>query len=317
MNVTTQQSTLPPNTPRPRVALFGLDCAFSIMVLRGLVEHGFPVAGVFLPGPRSHAGLIPLPSRNAALPLHTDSDQQPSMRSIAGALDVPLFTAGNLRDPDTQAAILDQGAEIACAACFSELIPKALYNAFPLGGINLHPTLLPDKRGPDPAFWIFKEGEGRGGMTIHRLSPRFDTGAVLAQQPQQLPDGTTEAEWERRMADLGVDLLADLLPRLADGTAAEHVQDDALATYAPWPTRGDFVIDCNRPARAAFNFVRGLEARGYPFIVELGDGPYRVVEAVGFTDDANGAPAEADVAAVPCNPGVLFARLAPLRLLQV
>jgi methionyl-tRNA formyltransferase len=299
------------------VALFGLDCSFSIIVLRGLVEHGFPVAGVYLPGPRSHAGVIPLPARDSTLPLHDEHGRPPGMRATAGSLDVPLFTAGNLRDLETQAAILVRGVDVACCACFSELLPKALYSRFPLGGINLHPTLLPDKRGPDPAFWTFKQGDGRAGMTIHRLNPRFDAGAILAQRPCQLLDGATEAEWERLMGDLGVELLVDLLPRLASGTAQEHAQDDSQATYAPWPSRGDFNIDRDRPARAAFNFARGLEARGYPFIVELDGEPYRVAEAVGYADDATSARPGEDVVAVPCNPGVLFARLAPLRAVRV
>lgn len=311
MDVTINHSTLPSGMALPRVALFGLDCAFSIIVLRGLIEHGFRVAGVYLAGPRSRTGLIPLPPTTSALPFHDAGDRPPGMRATAGALGVPLFMAGDLRALETQEAIVRQEADIACCACFSRLVPPALYERFPLGGINLHPSLLPELRGPDPGFWTFRRGDGRSGLTIHRLSPRFDTGAVLAQQPFELPDGALESEWERMAAELGVAQLAELLPRLATGGAEEREQDERHATQARWPRRADFLVDRTRPARAAFNFVRGLAERGHPFYVELDGELYRLRPPFSYGADASDAPAGDDVRAVPCNPGVLFARLLP------
>lgn len=311
MNATINGSTLPPSAARPRVALFGLDCAFSVIVLRGLVEHGFPVAGVYLAGPRSHAGLIPRPPVDGKLPLHADAGRPPGMRATAGKLGVPLFLAGDLRAAETQQAITAQPADLACCACFSQLVPPSLYERFPLGGLNLHPSLLPDLRGPDPGFWTFRRGEGQSGLTIHRLDAHFDTGAILAQQSFQLSDGALESEWERRAADLGVALLAELLPRLAAGGAEEQAQDERGATHARWPHRRDFLIDRARPARVAFNFVQGLSERGHPFYAELDGELYRLRPPFAYGTDQTDAPAGEDVGAIPCNPGLLFARLLP------
>src|ERR687896_463080 len=50
-----------------------------------------------------------------------------------------------------------------------------------LGAINLHPALLPRYRGPAAVEWALRNGDAEMGFTVHRLSPDFDTGPILAQ----------------------------------------------------------------------------------------------------------------------------------------
>src|ERR687893_1528033 len=50
-----------------------------------------------------------------------------------------------------------------------------------LGAINFHDALLPRHRGPNATGWAFRMGDAETGVPIHRLTPEFDTGEILAQ----------------------------------------------------------------------------------------------------------------------------------------
>ena len=57
-----------------------------------------------------------------------------------------------------------------------------------LGAINFHDALLPRHRGPNATGWAFRMGDAETGLTIHRLTPEFDTGPVLAQARVPITD---------------------------------------------------------------------------------------------------------------------------------
>ena len=48
--------------------------------------------------------------------------------------------------------------------------------------VNVHPSLLPYYRGPDPFFWLAVNEETRSGFTLHRVTPAIDAGPILAQE---------------------------------------------------------------------------------------------------------------------------------------
>ena len=85
-------------------------------------------------------------------------------------------------------------------------------------------------------------------------------------------------------------------------------QDEALATTYPLPTTDDFIITPDRPARWAFNFLRGTAGRGIPHRLVVGDRQWLVRAAQSYDPDAAlGVPCSQEGATVrvQCSPGVL------------
>jgi len=72
--------------------------------------------------------------------------------------------------------LIAQGAEMFIVAEYSYLIPvtKVKY------AINIHPTLLPNGRGPTPLPYLLKLPEF-SGVTIHKISEVFDSGDIVLQ----------------------------------------------------------------------------------------------------------------------------------------
>ncbi|MBF0651492.1 MAG: formyltransferase family protein [Dysgonomonas sp.] len=62
------------------------------------------------------------------------------------------------------------------------LLPKNIFSLPKFGSINIHPSLLPDYRGPNPWFWVYYNMETMGGITIHRVDKYEDHGEILIQK---------------------------------------------------------------------------------------------------------------------------------------
>ncbi|MEZ4833421.1 MAG: formyltransferase family protein [Caldilineaceae bacterium] len=68
-------------------------------------------------------------------------------------------------------------------------LPCGSAYAAPHGFLNLHPSLLPHYRGPDPIFWQLRDGVEPMGVTVHWMDVGVDTGDIAAQAPVALEDG--------------------------------------------------------------------------------------------------------------------------------
>jgi methionyl-tRNA formyltransferase len=138
---------------------------------------------------------------------------------------------------------------------FSWRIPSAVLALPRLGAINMHPALLPRYRGPAAIEWALRNGDNELGFTVHRLSPDFDTGPILAQV--RIPNAD-EDDIDSLLAKFGPvlpQLLGQALARVARGDPGE-AQDEAEATYAGLFEEEWRTIDWNQPARTIHNQVR-------------------------------------------------------------
>lgn len=141
----------------------------------------------------------------------------------------------------------------------------ALLDSYRFGGINVHPSLLPDLRGPDPLFWTFRRNDRETGVTLHKMTPEFDAGPIIEQQAISITSGATESNLERILAVAGAKLTRNLLSNIEKGLDHTIDQDPHAATYAPHPEPEAFCVRYDFTVDHAYNFVRGVEERGVPF----------------------------------------------------
>jgi methionyl-tRNA formyltransferase len=121
--------------------------------------------------------------------------------------------------------------DVFVVASFPKIIPAEILATARFGALNMHMSLLPRHRGPDPLFWTYWQDEPDAAVTIHWISERIDAGDVIVQQAVPLERGMPSRVAYMRLTTLGVDLLADALARVGDGSAPRTPQNDALATY--------------------------------------------------------------------------------------
>jgi methionyl-tRNA formyltransferase len=299
---------------RPRVIFFGIRCRMSLVPLVSLVERGVEIRAVVVPATRVHgrpvspiSSAVPRMSR-AFLPLAVPGKSE-TIDQVAARHGIPVFQAGSLRHPMTIDTLRTLEADVIAVSCFPRRLPPSLLGIAPLGALNLHPSLLPAYRGPDPLFWIFRDGGRKAGVTVHLITADLDAGDNESQRAIELPDGIGGDALEAQCAEIGGELLAEAVWSLRQGTARRTPQDEREATYQPWPSPSDMVIDPGWTARRAFNFTRGVIPLGYRPTIETGTGRFVVSGAIGFDEHAVlGEPSVIDGhdLAVQCDPGVLY-----------
>jgi methionyl-tRNA formyltransferase len=255
---------------------------------------------------------VPPPAPLPGIPLITPHAEE-TPAPLAWAQGIPVFEAGRLSDARGLSLLAACRPDVGCVSCFPMRLPEEILRLPRHGCINLHPSLLPAFRGPDPLFWIFRQGVQTTGVTVHRMTERMDAGDILHQASFALPDGETEAALLVRCARTGAALLLETLDALARGTLVPRPQDESTGSYFPWPQPEDYLVTPDRPARWAFNFIRGVGARKERIVVRCEGAAFPVREAVAWRPDAVlGEPYQkrGEEVWIQCRPGVLRVRIA-------
>ena len=127
------------------------------------------------------------------------------------------------------------------------------------GAVNIHPSVLPYYRGPNP-LRQFYEGSDIFGATAHRMEEGYDTGEILSQEYDVLPDLVTQ-ETAVKWGELIKKCIANGMERAISGKPG-LIQDDSLATYAAPFTEEEKWIDLNEPSRVILRKTLGLNLAG-------------------------------------------------------
>ncbi|MBR0679871.1 formyl transferase [Roseomonas eburnea] len=134
-----------------------------------------------------------------------------------------------------QAALEAARPDLIVTCHFDQILSPETIALATRGGVNLHPSLLPLHRGPMPCFWAAVDGDGYFGVTVHRLAPRIDAGAVLAQRAVALPAGATVSGIARALHHAGAEMLLQVIDDIAAGR--ERGREVAALPYRPFPDR--------------------------------------------------------------------------------
>jgi len=275
----------------PRALFLGMRGNFSHPPLLALLENGVEVCAIVLPA-RDHyreqpaiRQLVPPPQSRSLLPV-INSSLHTSIARIAWQRHIPVWEVSRMSDPETITLFSQYQPDIMCVACFSLYIPRVILDIPRFGCLNVHPSLLPANRGPDPLFWTFHEGSQETGVTIHVMDEGMDTGPIVAQEKITVPDAISYAHFEEQCAQLGGKLLARSVWQLYYGNALLTPQDESRSSYLPMPTNEDFMVPASDwEARRVFNFIRGLASRGEPIII-LSEGRFiRATDAISYSHE--------------------------------
>jgi methionyl-tRNA formyltransferase len=226
-----------------RVVFFGTP-RFAVPSLEALLGSRHTVRGV-----------VTQPDRPRGRGQHVTDGP---VKALAVSRHIPVLQPAALKDPAVEATLRAWTPDLGVVVAYGQLVPDALLALPRLGLINVHPSLLPKYRGAAPVHRAVIAGETTTGVSIMRVGPRLDAGAVFAAATRAIgPDETSDAI-ETDLSRTGARLLVEIVDALAAGTATETAQDEALATYARKLTKAEGVLDWTQPAPTLHNRVRGL-----------------------------------------------------------
>ncbi len=227
----------------PRILFMGTP-AFSVAVLRALLDASYPVAGV-----------VTQPDR----PQGRRRESVPSpVKKAAQECGIPLLQPRRIRSEEALAACADLRPDVVVTAAYGQLLPDRLLALPSRGAYNVHASLLPKYRGGAPIQRAIMNGEKETGVTIMSMVSALDAGPVWARAATSLGPEETYGEVHDRLADMGGKLLAATLPKILSGALQPAEQDESQATFAPLLTRDDERLDFREDARVLADRVRAL-----------------------------------------------------------
>ena len=250
-----------------RIALFVLEALPNAVAVRRLVaDHAADIAFVGMSDPmrpaaggvvgqlrrhlaRSGPGILPYLAVNFGLPdllrpmaplvqaFASPRDEATPLHTLCRRLGIACVGIADVNGAECRERLQATAPDLIVSYHFDQIFAADTLALARLGGVNLHPSLLPRHRGPTPTIHALAEGAGSFGATLHRLVPAIDAGAILAQRAVALPPGTTATRAARLLHDAGRPLLDDALDAVARTGALPSSRDVARLAYRPWPDR--------------------------------------------------------------------------------
>jgi methionyl-tRNA formyltransferase len=200
---------------------------------------------------------------------------QSPVKEVAIAKGLHLFQPANCNEIEFLRELRALSPDVIVVVAYGQKLGNDILQMARLYCLNIHPSLLPRYRGPEPVARALMNGDPHTGVCIVKVVEKMDAGPILGIMRVSVPPEITTSEMEDQLSLAGADLLLDVLGLVRERTAIEIPQDEREATYAKKFEKNDGRIDWRRPAAKIQSFVRALIP--YPCAFTFLDGRRRVV----------------------------------------
>lgn len=198
------------------------------------------------------------------------------VHEFAEARGILVRTPKTLRSAEAQAELKALQADISVVAAYGLILPQAVIEAFPLGCLNIHGSLLPRWRGAAPIQRAIEAGDDESGITIMKVVEKLDAGDMLLKGSVPITAETTGETLHDAMAGLGAELIVKALDNWQNLHA--EPQDERLVTYAAKIDKAESRLDFSMPAEVLERKIRAFNP--YPAVYfEYGGKRYKILRA--------------------------------------
>jgi methionyl-tRNA formyltransferase len=204
------------------------------------------------------------------------------MRDLAASRGLQIHAPQSINSAEGASLLAGLKPDLLVVCDYGQILSRDVLGLAPLGGINLHASLLPKYRGAAPIHWAILSGETETGVSVIHMTPRLDGGPILAVRRTDIGYDETQPDLEARLADLGIEAVQEAIGLLEKWDRASPIgtpQYTKLATKAPRLKKEQGAIDWSKSAEQIRNHVRALKPwpGSYTFWHRTGHEPLRLV----------------------------------------
>ena len=223
---------------------------FALPVLKNLIDSRHDLVGVYTqPDKPSGRG---------------KKMNSPAVKLFAKDLGFDVHQPSSLKDPKICQEISQLKPSLIIVAAYGKLIPKELLSIPQYGCWNLHPSLLPEYRGPSPVVSAILDGKTSTGVTLMQMDEGLDTGPIIDQEKLKLNITGSAEEFTEKLFAMGGELLIKNLPNLINGNMILRQQTNSLATTTKLVKKSDGLINWKDTAEHIIRMERAY--RNWPGI---------------------------------------------------
>lgn len=139
---------------------------------------------------------------------------------------------------------------------YGKIIKQEILDLSELPAINLHPSRLPEFRGPSPIQSAILAGQEKTAVTIMQLDDKMDHGPIIRQEEVLIAAEDNFITLSDKLSIKGADLLKNTVIDYLHGTAQITPQDDNLAIICHMIQKEDGLINWQESAEMIKNKIR-------------------------------------------------------------
>jgi len=163
--------------------------------------------------------------------------------------------------------IRELNADIAVVCSFNYKVPKILLDSVNGGFINVHPSLLPKYRGPNPYSMPILNRERETGVTLHFMDENFDTGDIILQKKISISEVETMGTIFNRTNVLALEMLLETIKKFETEELKREKQPEGNFIKGEVFPEDALYIDYENTAQQINHLIRALN----PFILARTD----------------------------------------------
>lgn len=175
---------------------------------------------------------------------------------VAEENGIEVRTPKTLKSEEEQKKFAELKADVAVVAAYGLILPKAILEAYPMGCLNIHASLLPRWRGAAPIQRCIEAGDDKSGVTIMQIAEGLDTGDMLHKGEVLITENMTGGCLHDKLMELGACLISEVLADV--NKYPPQKQDDNLANYAQKLEKEECKINFDMPTAELYNKIRAF-----------------------------------------------------------
>ena len=152
-------------------------------------------------------------------------------KKIALKFQIETFQPESLKEKEVINFLKKKKPDLFLVASYGKIIPKEVLEIPKFKVLGLHPSLLPEFRGPSPIQSTILKGKKVTGTTLFLLDEKMDHGPILTQKTLNLKGNENYLELEEKLARLSANLFLEKFKDWIKGKIVPIPQNEALATY--------------------------------------------------------------------------------------
>src|SRR3989338_5469628 len=233
---------------KPNFAYFGTS-ELSVKILDKLIENGYvPSLVITTTDKPKGRKMIMTP---------------PPVKVFAQAHNLKIIQPESLAVKPPLGGLTAKWLDLFIVASYGKIIPKSILDIPKFGTLNVHPSLLPKFRGPSPIQSFILSGEEKTGVTIMLMDDKIDHGQILLQKEFEARSTKFEIrnkfqiqnsenlkrnakQLEEKLAELGGQMLVDVIPKWIKGEIKAKEQNHSQATFTKKISKEDGLVDLEK-----------------------------------------------------------------------
>ncbi len=182
------------------------------------------------------------------------------------------------KDEELISKLKDMHADVFITVAFGQILSQEVLDIPRLGVINLHASLLPKYRGPNPIQWAIINGDKVTGVTTMLSTIGVDEGPMLIKKEIEIDNNMNSEQLAQEISTIGPQVLYDSIIGLNNKSITPEPQVHENATYAKKLKKDDSAINWTEDSITIHNKIRGMHPWPGTYTL-IGDLKVKIIES--------------------------------------